>query len=114
MTKRFTISNHCRIKDETQIGFFNIANNIDAKRVCDLLNELNDENEQLKSKNRGLQSELQIFKKDVEHSNLQMNKLADENEQLKQTNQRLTIALKEIKEKTNIYLEMTKKGEDQP
>ena len=48
MTKRFTISNHCRIKDETQIGFFNIANNIDAKRVCDLLNELNDENEQLK------------------------------------------------------------------
>ena len=79
MTKRFTISNHCRIKDETQIGFFNIANNIDAKRVCDLLNELN-----------------------------------DGNEQLKQTNQRLTIALKEIKEKTNIYLEMTKKGEDQP
>ena len=77
--KRFTISNHCRIKDETQIGFFNIANNIDAKRVCDLLNELH-----------------------------------DENEQLKQTNQRLTIALKEIKEKTNIYLEMTKKGEDQP
>ena len=39
MTKRFTISNHCRIKDETQIGFFNIANNIDAKRVCDLLND---------------------------------------------------------------------------
>ena len=37
-----------------------------------------------------------------------------ENEQLKQTNQRLTIAPKEIKEKTNIYLEMTKKGEDQP
>lgn len=42
------------------------------------------------------------------------NNLAEENEQLKQTNQRLTIALKEIKEKTNIYLEMTKKGEDQP
>lgn len=47
--KRFTISNHCRIKDETQIGFFNIANNIDAKRVCDLLNELNDENEYIKN-----------------------------------------------------------------
>ena len=43
-----------------------------------------------------------------------LNELNDENEQLKQTNQRLTIALKEIKEKTNIYLEMTKKGEDQP
>ena len=37
--------------------------------------------------------------------------LKEENEQLKQTNQRLTIALKEIKEKTKIYLEMTKKGE---
>ena len=43
-----------------------------------------------------------------------LNQLNDENEQLEQTNQRLTIALKEIKEKTNIYLEMTKKGEDQP
>ena len=45
--------------------------------------ELEKENEQLKSKNRGLQSELQIFKEDVTHSNLQINKLADENEQLK-------------------------------
>ena len=43
-----------------------------------------------------------------------LNSLNEENEQLEQTNQRLTIALKEIKEKTNIYLEMTKKGEDQP
>ena len=43
-----------------------------------------------------------------------LNEMTEENEQLKQTNQRLTIALKEIKEKTNIYLEMTKKGEDQP
>ena len=42
------------------------------------------ENEKLKSKNRGLQSELQIFKEDATHSNLQINKLADENEQLKQ------------------------------
>ena len=42
------------------------------------------ENEQLKSKNRGLQSELQIFKEDVTHSNLQINKLADENEKLNQ------------------------------
>ena len=43
-----------------------------------------------------------------------LNEVLEENEQLKQTNQRLTIALKEIKEKTKIYLEMTKKGEDQP
>ena len=48
------------------------------------INNVFNENEQLKSKNRGLQSELQIFKKDATHSNLQINKLADENEQLKQ------------------------------
>ena len=53
--------------------------------ASNLLNALHEENEQLKSKNRGLQSELQIFKEDVEHSNLQINKLADENEQLKQS-----------------------------
>lgn len=47
------------------------------------INQIHKENEQLKSKNRGLQSELQIFKEDVTHSNLQINKLADENEQLK-------------------------------
>ena len=52
--------------------------------VCDLLNQLNNENEQLKRRNKGLQSELQIFKEDVTHSNLQINKLTDENEQLKQ------------------------------
>ena len=52
-------------------------------KVVELLNALHEENEQLKSKNRGLQSELQIFKEDVTHSNLQINKLADENEQLK-------------------------------
>ena len=57
---------------------------LNTLEVVDLLNKLNDENEQLKSKNRGLQSELQIFKEDVTHSNLQINKLADENEQLKQ------------------------------
>lgn len=45
--------------------------------------ELKKENEQLKSKNRGLQSELQIFKEDATHSNLLINKLADENDQLK-------------------------------
>ncbi len=52
--------------------------------VVNLLNELSEENGQLKSKNRGLQSELQIFKEDVTHSNLQINKLADENEKLNQ------------------------------
>ena len=56
---------------------------IDADNCVKLLNALHKENQQLKSKNRGLQSELQIFKEDVTHSNLQINKLADENEQLK-------------------------------
>ena len=51
--------------------------------------EIQKENEQLKSKNRGLQSELQIFKEDVTHSNQIINKLNDENEQLKTTISRL-------------------------
>lgn len=60
------------------------------REVIPRLNELYEENEQLKSKNRGLQSELQIFKEDVTHSNLQINKLADENEQLKSTIKEVT------------------------
>lgn len=57
---------------------------LEAEEVVDLLNTLHEENEKLKRRNKGLQSELQIFKEDVKHSNLQINKLADENEQLKQ------------------------------
>lgn len=45
--------------------------------------ELAKENEQLKQSNKGLQSELQIFRKDVTHSNKIIDKLNDENEQLK-------------------------------
>lgn len=67
--------------DETQ--YFQ-GSKASLEKVVDLLNSLANENEQLKSKNRGLQSELQIFKEDATHSNLQINKLADENEQLKQ------------------------------
>ena len=54
-------------------------------KFCRNIDTLTIENEQLKSKNRGLQSELQIFKEDVTHSNLQINKLADENEHIKNT-----------------------------
>lgn len=76
-------------------------------RVAIWLNELNDENKQLK--------EALIELKEIgDYQYTRIKELSDENEQLEQTNQRLTIALKEIKEKTNIYLEMTKKGEDQP
>ena len=92
MTKRFEYRYNC---DEDGSEFEIIDTNKDeyypmietnetvVKALVNLLNELNNENEQLKSKNRGLQSELQIFKEDATHSNLQINKLADENEQLK-------------------------------
>lgn len=58
---------------------------LNFKQTIDCLNTFYEENEQLKSKNRGLQSELQIFKEDATHSNLQINKLADENKHIKQT-----------------------------
>ena len=57
-----------------------------------------EENEQLKSKNRGLQSELQIFKEDITHSNLQINKLTDENEELKQQLKTRVIVNKQYEE----------------
>ena len=60
-----------------------------ADVIATAINELIEENEKLKSKNRGLQSELQIFKEDVTHSNLLINKLGNENEQLKQFQDRV-------------------------
>ena len=81
--KRFTI--------EKDVGLYRIFDNgklipiLDGQPICDLLNKLNDENEQLKQSNKGLQSELQIFKEDIKHSNIIINKLNDENEQLKST-----------------------------
>ena len=117
--KRFTITqdfeeHHRQIRDNGHIimGCFIEPQ---AKVIVDMLNELNDENEQLKKdfhsvshnwalmydeaknkveelskeneklkfKNRGLQSELQIFKEDATYSNLQINKLIGENDQLK-------------------------------
>ena len=66
------------------------------KRLMKKINELSEENEKLKSKNRGLQSELQIFKEDTTHSNLQINKLADENKELKKE-------VKQLKNKIKTY-----------
>lgn len=54
-----------------------------------LLLEMKEENEQLKQSNKGLQSELQIFKEDITHSNKIINRLNDENEQLKAINKYL-------------------------
>ena len=99
MTKKRFVERYAGRTIKRLIGIKDIETN----RVCvtieentRLLNELNDvreqlidENEKLKSKNRGLQSELQIFKEDATHSNLQINKLADENEQLKQFQDRV-------------------------
>ena len=62
------------------------------------INNVFNENEQLKSKNRGLQSELQIFKEDITHSNLQINKLTDENEELKQQLKTRVIVNKQYEE----------------
>ena len=85
---------------------------LDILDCCNCLNEQYDEIVRLKSEINGLKSELQIFKQDVNHSNLQTNKIFAENEKLKRDNHRLKIALKEIQQKTEIYLEMTSKGED--
>lgn len=102
--KRFTIDvldeNNWLIQD-TKTG--ENANPIDGttnvlKGLISTLNKFNDKNEQLKSKNRGLQSELQIFKEDVTHSNLQINKLADENEQLKHRIEKLQNELNNCEE----------------
>ena len=79
-----------RFKLDSEIGFIDTqkcgGDTMTLFEVVVELNKLNEENEKLRFKNRGLQSELQIFKEDVTHSNLQINKLADENEQLKQVN----------------------------
>ena len=87
MEKRFTYEydeHNGNLFDNECNTFYPIEDsetNIDL--LCNRLNKIVKENEQLKSKNRGLQSELQIFKEDLTHSNLQINKLIDENEQLK-------------------------------
>jgi predicted nuclease with TOPRIM domain len=92
--------------DHQKTGDDKFIDDGDYDKFVDLLNELHDENEQLK--------EALIELKEIgDYQYARIKELSDENEQLEQTNQRLTIALKEIKEKTNIYLEMTK-GEDQP
>jgi len=57
--------------------------------LCDLLNELHEENKKLKVKNRGLQSELEIRKADVDYANKISNELFDECKQYKKENEQL-------------------------
>lgn len=72
------------------------------------VNSLFEENKELRFKNRGLQSELQIFKEDVTHSNLQINKLADENKQLKHNNKMLSMKMSEVYTKYRLLNEFSK------
>ena len=82
--------------DKRVVGAKDNGKIISFMNMFDLLNELSEENERLKSKNSGLQSELQIFKEDTIHSNLQINKLVDENEELKKE-------VKQLKNKIKTY-----------
>ena len=97
-TKRF-IPTKCtnEFKDCKTNRYYWLDHEGNFKGCLELLNLLDCENEVLKSKNRGLQSELQIFKEDVTHSNLQINKLADENEELKHHNELLSDELEQCK-----------------
>ena len=99
-----------RVEKQTFDGYCIVDNHFDGyyayekqdlEKLCETLNDLSDENDELKSKNRGLQSELQIFKEDVTHSNLQINKLADENEQLKSIIDKLTLDNTKMKKVLN-------------
>ena len=88
--------------NETFIGSIGIGEEL----IVELLNDLSAENEQLKSKNRGLQSELGIFKEDVTHSNQIINKLNDENEQLKQFPVKLDNRISKLEESLKALKEM--------
>ena len=76
-----------RFKLYSEVGFIDTqkcgGDTMTLFEVVVELNKLNEENEKLRFKNRGLQSELQIFKEDATYSNLQINKLIGENDQLK-------------------------------
>ena len=71
--KRFTIEEKCRIRDNTTSHLMNIANNVDTKIVCDLLNELHEENQQLKQEIK----ELDTFKKILEYAEKDNEERAD-------------------------------------
>ena len=65
-------------------GYLGTYGEFDLDKITELLNKFDSENKRLKIKNKGLQSELQIFKEDVEYNNKICNKLSEENEQLKE------------------------------
>ena len=102
--KRFKLGYVCGdfglIDNDEWIDLHSMSENSEKNvQICiNKMNELSEENEQLKSKNRGLQSELQIFKEDITHSNLQINKLTDENEELKQQLKTRVIVNKQYEE----------------
>jgi len=68
----------------------------EADYLCDLLNELHEENKRLKTKNRGLQSELEIRKADVDYANKISNELFDECKQYKKENEQLKSTIAQL------------------
>ena len=91
MTKRFKIrpqDDYFGVNDCLQE--FNVVNGIrteiEAKWLCDLLNELNDENEEIKAS----------FGEKPNHWYLKYKKVSDENEQLKQQHRKLQIDFNDV------------------
>ena len=101
--KRFKLDSEVGFIDTQQCG----GDTMTLFEVVVELNKLNEENEKLRFKNRGLQSELQIFKEDATHSNLQINKLADENDELKNEIEKLSYANDDLLEEKRIWKQMS-------
>ena len=70
-------------------GYRGTYGEFDLDKITVLLNRLNDENQRLKIKNRGLQSELEIRKADVDYANKISVELFDECKQYKKENEEL-------------------------
>ena len=98
--KRFTITqdfeeHHRQIRDNGHIimGCFIEPQ---AKVIVDMLNELNVENEKLKSENQRVSEQKHIYKQDWKHLCIDKELLDSENEKLKEDNAILKHALSRI------------------
>lgn len=86
--KQFTLKNWDDYAEGDCIYYDN-GEEMGTLDVLDTLNNLNDENKRLKIKNKGLQSELEIRKADVDYANKISNELFDECKQYKKENEQL-------------------------
>lgn len=94
--KRFTIKpqdDYFDIIDNNTADKVNVINSIrteiEAKWLCDLMNELNEENEQLKQRNRELQGELQDANLGLSLWNAEDTILEEDKKQLQKENKEL-------------------------